>query len=63
MLVLGGEKDIRTIVSGESNRVSNSLPYVGMTVNKTESANIFVSSDAAKKVVDDYLKKPEYQDY
>lgn len=63
ILVLGGEKDPRTIVSGESNRVSNSLPYVGMTVNKTESANIFVSSDAAKKVVEDYLKKPEYQDY
>lgn len=31
-----------------------------MTVNKTESANIFTTSDAAKKVVEETLKKPDY---
>jgi HAE1 family hydrophobic/amphiphilic exporter-1 len=31
-----------------------------MTVNKTDSASIFKSSDAAKKVVEEYLQKPEY---
>lgn len=38
------------------------LPYVGMTVNKTDSANIFKASDAAKTIVEEYLKKDEYKD-
>ncbi len=50
-----------TTVSGEKNDIcTNGLPYVGMTVNKTDSASIFKSSDAAKKVVEEYLQKPEY---
>lgn len=34
-----------------------------MTVNKTDSANIFKSSDAAKKVVEEYLLRPEYKNF
>ncbi len=63
IVVLWGEKaSIQSqgdVVSGEV--VSRGLPYVGMTVNKTDNANIFTSSDAAKKVVDEYMKKEEYQ--
>lgn len=31
-----------------------------MTVNKADNANIFTSSDAAKKVVEEYMKKEVY---
>ena len=34
-----------------------------MTVNKTESANIFSTSDIAKKMVEDMLLEPEYKDF
>ena len=53
------------MVSGESNGKCGSvtLPYVGMTVNKADNANIFKASDSAKKVVEDYLEKDEYQNF
>ncbi len=34
-----------------------------MTVNKADNANIFKSSDAAKVVVEDYMKRDEYKGY
>ncbi len=37
--------------------------YAGLTVNKTESANIFSSSDAAKKVVEEMLTQSDFADF
>lgn len=37
--------------------------YAGLTVNKTESANIFTSSDAAKKVVEEMLTQSDFADF
>lgn len=39
------------------------FPYVGLTVNKTDSANIFAASDAAKKVVAEYFLKDEFKNF
>jgi hydrophobic/amphiphilic exporter-1 (mainly G- bacteria), HAE1 family len=52
-------------VSGESEKKCQNiaLPYVGMTVNKNDGADIFKSSDAAKKVVEEYMKRDEYKGF
>ncbi len=64
ILVLWGEKTLLqskgVIVSGEVQSITSGFPYVGMTVNKADNANIFTSSDAAKKVVEEYMKKEVY---
>lgn len=64
ILVLWGEKTLLqskgVIVSGEVQSITSGFPYVSMTVNKADNANIFTSSDAAKKVVEEYMKKEVY---
>lgn len=37
--------------------------YAGLTINKTDSANIFTASDAAKAVVEKYFQKEEYKNF
>ena len=58
MIVLGSLSGVNL-----SNTGTNAFPYVGMTVNKADNANIFKSSDAAKVVVEDYMKRDEYKGY
>ena len=38
-----------------------SRPYVGITINKTDSASIFWASDGAKKVIESMFEKSEFQ--
>ncbi len=47
------------VVSGET----PIYPYVWLTVNKTDSASIFKSSDAAKEKVNEIFQKAEYKDF
>ena len=65
IFILGWERKpnqkLSHLVSWELVVLQNGLPYVGMTINKTDSANIFTSSDAAKKVVEEYMRKEEYR--
>lgn len=63
ILVLSEDKTPeKSLVSWEA-QVKKGHTYVGMTVNKTDSANIFSVSDAAKKVVEEYLLRPEYKQF
>lgn len=50
-------------VSGEKNISNIWFPYVGLTVNKNDSASIFAASDAAKKVVAEYFLKDEFKNF
>ena len=63
ILVLSeNDTTIQSVVSGEAG-MRKGYAYVGMTVNKTDSANIFSVSDAAKWVVEEYLLRPEYKQF
>lgn len=61
--------DIATIERKYKSEDSNSViigsggtnhPYIGLTINKTDSANIFTASDAAKKEIEVLFQKPGF---
>ncbi len=62
LLVLWGDSlCTEESVSGECQH--SGFPYVGLTVNKNDNANIFQASTAAKKKVEEFFQKDEYKDF
>jgi multidrug efflux pump subunit AcrB len=56
--ILGGDKLIP-----ETSKNLKVFPYVGITVNKTDTASIFKASDAAKAVTEKLFETDEYRDF
>ncbi len=55
--VLGWDKEL------SESGASSWFRYVWLTVNKNDAANLFNSSDAAKKTVEEMFKKDEYKNF
>ena len=63
-MIIGSEtvRGYTGVLSNGSGKIAW-LPYVGMTVNKADTASIFASSDGAKKVIENLFQKEEYKNF
>ncbi|MBX9809537.1 efflux RND transporter permease subunit, partial [Candidatus Gracilibacteria bacterium] len=50
--------NINKVIVGSGGEIHS---YIGLTVNKTDSANIFTASDAAKKTIEELFQKNEFK--